>query len=291
MAGRHVLFILLIDLLWAINMVAIKESVLAVPPLLAVALRYAIVLAICAPHLRLVSGRMPLVLATGLLTGAIQFGFGAYSFHVTTNLSALAIAGQLGVPLSLLLAVLIDGERIHWKRTLGIVLAFAGVALLVFDPRIVDERLGIALTLVASCCWATGNLMFRRLTGIPVLNLFGWQALVSLPALLAASALLEPGGIAGLGAVPLPAIGWIAYSAIAASLVGHAGMSWLLQRYPVSLITPFTLPTPLLSVMVASLVYGTPVTPLMMVGGALTLAGVAIITLRTAAARQKEPAG
>ncbi|MGQ5702495.1 DMT family transporter [Sandaracinobacteroides sp. A072] len=278
----HIGFILLIDLLWAFNIVAIKEAVLAMPPLLSVALRYGVVLLVCATHIRLIEGRMALVLATGVLTGALQFGLGAYSYQVATNLSALAIAGQLGVPLSLIFAVLIDGERIAWKRTMGILLAFAGVTLLVFDPRIVDERLGIFLTFGAAFCWAVGNLLFRRLTGIPVLTLYGWQAIVSLPLLIMASLFLEPGGIAGLSQVPLSAFAWVCYSAIAASLVGHAGMSWLLQRYPVTLITPFTLPTPLLAVLFATLAYGTPVTPLMLAGGVLTIAGVAIITLRTA---------
>jgi O-acetylserine/cysteine efflux transporter len=278
----HIAFILLIDVLWAFNIVAIKESVLAMPPLLAVALRYVVVLLVCASSLRIVEGRMRLVLLTGLVTGALQFGLGGYSYQVATNLSALAIAGQLGVPLSLILAILIDGERIAWKRTVGILLAILGVTLLVFDPRIVDERLGILLTFGAALCWAIGNLMFKRLSGIPILTLYGWQALVSLPVLLAASALFEPGGIAALPDVPLSAFGWILYSAIAASLVGHAGMSWLVQRYPVTLITPFTLPTPLLAVLFATLAYGTPVTPMMWLGGALTLAGVAIITLRTA---------
>lgn len=282
MKKSHIAFMLLIDLLWAGNIVAIKESVLAMPPLLAVALRYGVILLVCAPHVRLVPGRMQLVLATGLLTGAIQFGFGAYSYHVATNLSALAIAGQLGVPLSLILAILIDKERIAWRRTVGILLAFAGVLLLVFDPRIADERLALALTAIAALCWAAGNLLFRRLSGIPVLNLYGWQAIVSLPVLLVASALAEPGGIAGLGAVPLSAFGWIVYSAVAASLIGHAGMSWLLQKYPVTMLTPLTLPTPLLAVMIATAVYGTPITPLMILGGLLTLAGVAIITLRSA---------
>lgn len=278
----HIAFILLIDILWAFNIVAIKEAVLAMAPLLTVALRYAVVLLVCASSLRIVPGRMGLIIATGVITGALQFGLGAYSYQVATNLSALAIAGQLGVPLSLILAIVIDGERIAWKRTLGILLAIAGVMLLVFDPRIVDERLGIFLTFGAALCWAIGNLMFRRLAGIPVLTLYGWQAIVSIPLLLAASALFEPGAIAALPQVPLSAFGWIAYSAIAASLVGHAGMSWLLQRYPVTLITPFTLPTPLLAVVFATLAYGTPVTPLMWVGGLLTIAGVAIITLRSA---------
>jgi O-acetylserine/cysteine efflux transporter len=278
----HIAFILLIDLLWAANIVAIKESVLAMPPLLAVALRYGVLLIACATAIRLVPGRMRLVLATGLLTGAVQFGLGAYSYHVATNLSALAIAGQLGVPFSLILAILVDGERIAWRRTIGILLAFAGVLLLVFDPRIADERLALLLTAAAALCWAAGNLMFRRLAGISVLNLYGWQALVSLPVLLLASSIAEPGGVASLGSVPLSAFGWIVYSAIAASLVGHAGMSWLLQKYPVTMLTPLTLPTPLLAVIIVTLVYGTPITPMMVAGGALTLAGVAIITLRTA---------
>jgi len=278
----HIAFILLIDVLWAFNIVAIKESVLAMPPLLTVALRYGVVLLVCASSIRIIEGRMALVLLTGVITGALQFGLGAYSYHVATNLSALAIAGQLGVPLSLILAILIDGERIAWKRSIGILMAIAGVMLLVFDPRIADERLAIYLTFGASICWAAGNLMFRRLSGIPVLTLYGWQAVISLPILLFTSHFVEPGGIAGLPQVPLSAFMWIVYSAIAASLIGHAGMAWLLQRYPVTLITPFTLPTPLLAVMFATLFYGTPVTPLMWVGGILTIAGVAIITLRTA---------
>ena len=282
MKAQHIAFILLIDLLWAFNIVAIKEAVQLIAPLLSVALRYGVVLLVCATSLRLVKGRMRLVLMTGLITGAIQFGLGAYSYQVTTNLSALAIAGQLGVPLSLILAILIDGERIQWRRTAGIALAVMGVMLLVFDPRIADEPLGIFLTFGASLCWATGNLLFRRLTGVPVLTLYGWQAIVSIPVLLTASWFLEPGGIAALPAVPLSGFLWVTYSAIAASLIGHAGMSWLLQRYPVTLITPFTLPTPMLAVAIATLFYGTPVTPLMWVGGALTLAGVAIITLRSA---------
>jgi O-acetylserine/cysteine efflux transporter len=282
MRGQHIAFILLIDLLWAFNIIASKEAVMAIPPLLSVALRFGVVLLVCASSIRIVEGRMRLVLLTGLVTGAIQFGFGSYSYHVATNLSALAIAGQLGVPLSLLLAIVIDGERIAWRRTVGILLAVAGVTLLVFDPRIADERLAIFLTFGAATCWAAGNLMFRRLMGIPVLTLYGWQAIVSLPVLLAASHFVEPGGIASLPDVPLSAFLWVVYSAIAASLIGHAGMAWLLQRYPVTLITPFTLPTPLLAVMFATWFYGTPVTPVMWVGGALTLLGVAIITLRTA---------
>ena len=280
--ARFIAFILLINILWAINMVAIRETVVVIPPLLAVALRYMVLLVACAMSLKVVPGRMTLLLAVGVIGGALQFGLGAVAFRVAHNLSALAIAGQLGVPLSLMLAVLIDGERIAWRRTLGIVLAIAGVMTLVFDPRIIDERLAVFLTFAASACWAVSTLLLKRLSGISVLTIYAWQAVVSIPLLLLGSVWLEPGGLAGLGSVPLGIFGWVVYSSLAASLVGHAGLAWLVQRFPVTQITPFTLATPVLSVVVVTLWYGTPVTPMMWLGGGMTMVGVAIITLRSA---------
>ena len=288
MKPAHLLLIALIDLIWAGNIVAVKVAVEAMPPLMAVTLRYVIVLAACAPWARWLPGRMLAVIVTGVIAGALFMGLGAVGFAVADNVSALAIAGQAGVPFSLILAVIFYRERIRWIRITGIALSFAGVAVLAFDPHIVDERLGLALTLGAAFCWAAGNLLFRRLQGVFVLTIHFWLALVSVPLLGAASLILEPGAFAGVAAVPLHVWGWLVYSAIGASLIGHGGMTWLFQRYPVSTVAPLTLPTPLLAVIVATLVFGTPVTTAMIVGGIVTLSGVAIITLRTAQARDRE---
>ncbi len=65
-------------------------------------------------------------------------------------------------------------------------------------------------------------------------------------------------------------------------------MAYLFQRYPVSVVAPLTLPTPLLSVIVGIAVFRTPVGVPLVVGGLLTLLGIAIITLRTATARETE---
>ena len=290
MKPRHLLLIALIDLIWAGNIVAIKVAVEAMPPLMAVTLRYLIVLAACAPWARWLPGRMLGVIGTGVVAGALFMGVGALGFSVADNVSALAIAGQAGVPFSLILAVIFYRERIRWVRITGIALSFAGVAVLAFDPHILDERLGLALTLAAALCWAAGNLLFRRLQGVFVLTIHFWLALVSVPLLAAASLIFEPGALAHVGAVPLHVWGWLLYSALGASLIGHGGMTWLFQRYPVSTVAPLTLPTPLLSVIVATLVFGTPVTTAMVIGGLVTLTGVAIITLRTAQARDRDAA-
>ncbi len=289
MKPRHLALILLIDVIWAFNIVAVKEAVTAAQPITAVALRYMIVLGATLPWLRWLPGRMPVVLVTGFVAGALFMGLGGLSYALADNVSALAIAGQLGVPFSLLLAVLIYKEKIHWPRITAVVLCFAGVAVMGFDPAIAHESIGLWLTVGASFAWASGNLLFRKLAGVPVMTIHAWLAMVSVPVLVAASLIFEPGALAAAPQLGWKTWGWLAYSALLSSLLGHGGMSWLFQRYPVSVVSPLTLPTPLMSVIIAIIVFGTPITVQMIIGGALTLVGVSIITLRTAQKREPEP--
>ena len=130
MKPQHLAFILLIDLIWAVNTVAVKFAVTAVPPMTMVFIRYLMVFAVCAPQLRWVSGRMGVMVLAGLFAGALAMGLGGLSFHLADNVSALAIAAQLGVPFSLIIAIIFLGERIRWLRAAGIALSFVGVAVI-----------------------------------------------------------------------------------------------------------------------------------------------------------------
>lgn len=283
MNPAHLAFILLIDLIWALNIVALKEAIIAIGPLTAVFLRYVVVFAVTLPWLRPVGGRMVEVIVAGVVSGALFMAIGGIGFAVTDNVAALAIVGQLGVPFSLILAVIFLGETIRLPRIAGTAAAFIGVAIMGFDPAIWDERLGVGLTILASFIWAVGSLLFRRLQGVSALTIHAWLALVSLPFLLAAALIFEPDGMARARGASVGVYGWIVYSAIGASIVGHAGMSWLLQRYPVTTIAPLTLPTPLLSAIVAVIVFKTPISHEFVVGSLITFAGVALVTWRSAA--------
>nr|WP_153401358.1 DMT family transporter [Polymorphobacter fuscus] len=282
--------ILFIDLIWAFNIVPVKLAVEAAGPLTAVLLRYAIVLVVTLPWLRWLPGRMLWVLITGFVAGALFMGLGSLSFALAQNVSALAIAGQLGVPFSLILAVLIYKERIRWPRITAVALCFAGVAVMGFDPAIADESIALWLTVAAALCWAMGNLLFRKLAGVPVLTIHAWLAAVSVPILAGAAAIFEPQRLGNIASLSWLTWGCLLFSGLLSSLLGHGGMSWLFQRYPVATVSPLTLPTPLLSVIIAVIVFNTPITTQMLIGGALTLIGVAIITLRTAKARDDNAA-
>lgn len=285
MKPLHFAFLMLINVAWGFNIVPVKLALNDMEPFLAAAMRFIFLLLMCLPFMRWVPGRMKLLGTAALMTGTVQFALMNLAFATATNMSALAITGQLWVPFSLVLAVLFLGERIRWKRTLGIALAFGGVAILGFDPDMLDERLPLLLMVSSSLAAGVGAILLRQLQGISPLNTYAWVALLSVPPLLLLSAIFEPGAIAHMSEVPLRAYGYVLFSAAVSSVIGHAGLAWLLQRYPVTTVSPFTLLSPIIGVLFAVWVLDSPLTELMIVGGVMALAGVAIITFRGA---QKE---
>ncbi len=272
-----------INIVWGLNIIAVKLSVLAIPPFTAALLRQSIILLFCISFLRIVPGRMRLLLALGAIAGGLFLVLVNLSLVVSTNVGALAIAGQLGAPFSLILAVIFLGDRIGLVRVFGMALSMIGCGVLVFDPHLGDDWLGLLLTVGASLAWAIGSLLQRRLAGVPVLTIYAWIGLGGVITLTPLALAFEPGALADLRHAPVAALGCVAFSALGSTLMGQGGMAWLLQRHPVSSVIPLTLGAPVIAVTASSLAFATPITAVMIAGGTLALAGVAIVTMRTAA--------
>lgn len=290
---RDVFVAVAINLVWGFNIIAVKLSVQLVPPITAALLRQAIVLLVCLPWLKIVPGKMRLIIALGLVTGGAFFAVTNLSMAVTDNVGALAIAGQLGAPFSLILAVVFLKERIGLPRIAGMALAMAGCGLLVFDPAVTREVPGLLLTVLASLLWAVGSLFQRQLVGVAVPTMYGWIGLGGVIVLGPLALAFEGPTMRGEVAIPPIAFLWITLSALGSTLIGSGGMAWLLQRHPVSTVIPMTLGTPIIAVGASALVFGNAITPIMVVGGAVALAGVIIVTTRSASngAKPGETAG
>jgi len=269
-------------LLWGFNIIAMKSVVDAAGALPGAFLRQAIVAVVCLPFIRIVPGRMQLLLVLGVLSGGLFYVAIGLSLKISTNVSALAIAGQLGVPFSLILAVVFLREKIGVPRLIGIVLALLGVLLLVFDPEAVKELPAIGISACGSLVWAIATLIQRNLGGIGVLNISGWLGLIGSAVILPFALLLEPDGMWMLGDLSMETYAWTAYAAIGSSIGGHGAMVWLLQRHSVSTVSPLTIPTPVISVAFATWWFGTPLTWLMIAGGLIALLGVSIVAIRNA---------
>ena len=284
--ARDLAIAAVMNLMWGLNLIAVKMGVDLVAPLTAGWLRQVMVLIICLPALKIIPGKMRELLVLGSLSGALFYIFINFSLAVSDNVSALAIAGQFGVPFSLILAIIFLKERVQKYRIIGMGLSFVGVILIVFDPAAIDEGAGIALTAAGSLVWAICSLIQRRLIGVPVLTIYAWVGLIGSIILLPIAYVVEPQSLMRVPQLPLSTFGWILFSALGSTVIGQGAMSVLLQRHPVSSVVPLTLLTPVISVIVAALYFKTPLTPIMIVGGLIVMAGVAIVTIRTAQAKE-----
>jgi len=286
LSRAHLLFLILINLIWGLNVVAVKVGVNHLPPLMFSGLRFGILLILLAPFLQWYRGQMGTVFIVAVTTGAMHFGLLFIGFSRIDEVSTAAIAIQLFGPFSTILSMIFLHERVGWRRGLGLVLAFGGVTIIGFDPKVFGYVDGLILVVVAAFSMAVGTTLMKRLRGVSVFGLQGWLALFSAPFVLLLSGLTETGQLAALQSAGSAT--WIAvlYTALAASLIGHGGSYYLIQRYPVSLIAPFTLLASVFAVFFSVTLLGDQLTWRMILGGVLTLAGVYVIAARQ---RTKSP--
>lgn len=283
----HFGLVVLVCLAWGGNFLAAAAALQQLPPFLFTALRLAVVLACLLPFLRPIArdqwGR---VAAVSLLTGALHFGLNFWALQAAGDISSTAIALQSYIPMSALLAVWLLGERIPKRVWAGIAVAFAGVMVLGFDPLVLDAPAALLLTLLAAFTLALGTILMRGLRGVGTFELQAWGALIGIPLLLAASLAFERGQGAALAAADWRAWSGALYSGLVASLVGHGLLYWLVQRHPVSVITPYLLLAPVFAIALGVWVWGDQPGPRLLVGGAMVLGGVLAISLRALPARR-----
>ncbi len=281
MRAPHLLLAVTITLLWGLNFVAVAYIVRDFPPILANALRFGVVLVVLLPFLKRVPGQMGILLAIAFLMGVVHFGSMFLAMAIATDISPIAIVAQVTVPLSTLLAVLVLGERIGLWRIAGLALSFSGVLIFGLDPAGMSQTNAVALIVFSALVYSIVAILMRRIRGAAPMTVQAWIAMAAVPGSLLLTLGLENGQMAALAAAPWQSYGLVVYSALAASIIGHGGVYYLYQRYPVSTVSPFLLLAPVWAVLAAVIVMGERLDWRDLLGGALTLAGVLIVTIRT----------
>ena len=291
MPVSHFLLLGLICLTWAGNFIAAAWVVGQVEPLSFTVIRFAFVLALLLPLLKLPArSQWGGLVLTCWFMGGIHFALLFIALGRSSDISSIALLMQVYVPMSTLLAVLVLGERIGWRTTAGILIAFAGVLVMGLDPLVLAQMDVVVLVLLAAFSLALGTMLMRRLEGISVLNFQAWNALLSLPLLIALTLLLGQPLLPESEALARGSVwGAIAYSAIGASIVGHGGFYWLIQRHEVNTVTPYLLLVPVLAVILGIVFWGDRPGPRLMLGGGMVLGGVLWITLRMRFRRRAAP--
>jgi O-acetylserine/cysteine efflux transporter len=280
MAPRHLFLMFIICLVWGFTFVAGKAGVSEIPPMLFTALRYLLLSLLLFPFLQIVPGRMPQIIFISMAMGSAHFSLFYGGMSIADNVSSIAVAVQLSVPISTIMSIVFLNEQVGWRRWTGIAMSFGGVVIISFDPAIVSERLGLIMVVGAAFIGSAGTIVMKQIERTGVYQMQAWIAILSWPPLIALSLVFESNHIAVLQNASWMAWGGVVYTAVGASLIGHAGMYYLLQRYDVSVTSPLTLMAPIFGIMSGVIFWGDQLGLRFWIGGGLALLGVLIIGLR-----------
>lgn len=276
----HLLFAVFINFIWGSMFIAAKLGLEEFPPMLFTGIRFALLTLLLCAFIRVPRALVRPLLQIGLVMGAGMYLTLYLSIYLAENVSAVALFSKMEVPFTLLLGVVILGERIGYRRIAGTGIAFAGAALIGFDPAAFDDLPALFWIAVSSVFSALTMILVRRLGSVHPLTITAWVSLIGAPTMLATSWMLETGQIEAVQSAGWNGWAALAYTVIMGSIVAHSGIYYLLQRYPVSLVTPFFLLSPVFAVIGGVAVLGDRLTLPLVLGGALVLAGVGWINHR-----------
>ncbi|OUR80036.1 hypothetical protein A9Q83_02380 [Alphaproteobacteria bacterium 46_93_T64] len=282
MSLPHIGLALIVNIIWGFSFVAAKVAMEQYSPLLFTAMRFLLVALLLAWFLRPVKGSMRMILAISLLVGVVHFTLLYLGLSIAGGVSAVAITIQLVAPFSLVMAVVFLGETIRWRRVMGLLLAFGGIMILGFDPIVFNHLNGVLLVAGAAFCMAGGIILMRKLSGVGAMALQAWIGLISFPILLVFSFMFEQGQIEAVMTLNWRPLLALIFTVVITTIVAHGSWYYLVQRYPVSVLTPYGLLAPLFGVGFGVFLFDEPISWKFIIGGVVTLIGVLIINLRTA---------
>jgi drug/metabolite transporter (DMT)-like permease len=283
MSRRHLTMLLALAALWGASFMFIKVGDRELEPITLVGFRMALgALTLVPIVLVTVGGRRTLqelraaaspLIVTGLFNSAIPIL--SITWAETRIDSGLTAIIQASAPLftALLALRFSQDERVRGSRLLGLVVGFAGVALLVGGQPSGSALAGLAVVFSAVCYAATGLYAARRLRHVSPL-------VTALGTLTAATLATLP---VGLFQLPDHVTGWKVTASVLTLGIAGTGLAYILYYGLVAgagasraILITYLVPT--FALVYGALLLGEPVTAAAVGGLALVLAGVGLGT-------------
>jgi O-acetylserine/cysteine efflux transporter len=287
MRPLHILLGILTTAIWGFNFVVLKVALEDIPPLLLTALRF---LFACLPVLFLPKpkGMRPkhlIIVGLTAFLGQYVFLFVAMKLGMPAGLSSVTL--QLQVFITILLSVLVLGERPSAQQIIGGVVALAGLGAIIstVGQGTTIPAVAMLFIVLAAATWAYGNFTVKLAgpdSGFGTLSGVAWISLVPiLPAFALSLAFEGPDQwLQSWQTVRPIAVASLAFTVVFSTWVGFAIWGKLLSTYTASVAAPFALLVPVFGGLSAYLLLGETLTPLRMLGSLMIFAGLAIIVLK-----------
>jgi drug/metabolite transporter (DMT)-like permease len=273
-------------LIWGFSFAASKLVVGDLPPLLASGVRFTIAgigLALIAAWRGAPLPRAPgewrhfAIMALFLIVLSNGFNTLALRYVASSESALLNVSSAFWIPL--LGAIGARGHPVRGRAALGLLLGFAGVSFLMW-PRggLSSNALGWKLLIVAGCfAWALGTLYYRRITTTTPALMFS-----AIEMLIGGLALALIGLINGDAAhwhATWPSLGGLAFLTVMSSGVAYTSFGYLMRHTTPARLGTYGYVNPAVAALVGWLLLGERLSAPQLVGTAIALGGVVLISL------------
>lgn len=289
-----------IYILWGSTYLAIKYAIETLPPFISTGARFLLAGATLFVVGRFSKGyekptlkqwRASFVIGTLLFLGGTG-GVVIAEHHITSGLAALLVATE-PFWIVLLSWLWLKGARPDWKVALGLLIGFAGVYLLMDGAghagSETNQLFGIVLVIAAALCWATGSIYgVRAPTSKSPILAAGMQMLAGGSTLLLVGTLMGEWTNFKIASVSLNSWLALAYLLVFGSLIAFTAYSWLLKNARPAIIATYAYVNPVIAVILGWAIAGESFTGRMLLGAAVIVGSVVLITSQNSEATAKE---
>lgn len=275
---------------WGFQQILIKDTVAEVPPLWQASLRFwgaaVLIWAWClARGVRLFARDG--TLKAGLLAGSLFAGEFVFIYLGLLHTSASRLTVFLYTSpfvVALLLPRVVPGERLRRIQWVGLVIAFAAVALafsegFMHGSPVTGAWLGDAMALAAGTLWGLTTLTIRatKLSGASAEKTLFYQ--VAVTAVVAPVISLALGEVWSLD-YSARAWGSLGIQTVVGAFASYLTWMWLLRHYPATQMSTFTFLTPVFALVFGVVLLSEPLTPQLVVALVGVALGIVLVSRR-----------
>ena len=268
----------LIYLIWGMNWVVMKTANTFFPPITFVAYRFLFGALVLLSvwfwlHLPLPKKKYwPWIFLTGILQMGLN-NIAAQTSMLTLGAGMVSVLNYSMPVFAAVMAHFLLGERLTWRKGAGIVLAIAGMAVLM-DVHAGGDVTAICIGLLSAVFWGLASIFVKlKLADVNPISLTTWQMVCASLSLLAYTAVVPQGEVVWNAESVLCLI----YNGVLASALAFFLWSWILQHIEVSKASVAVLAVPVVGVVGGILCLGEPMTLHIFFGMLMIMAGIYIV--------------
>lgn len=272
---RDFIAILFMILIFGFGAVVVKVCLGEFPPFTMASLKFTITAVLLSRFLPSPKRLKLLFLHAFLMVTCISLIFIAAN---RLDAGTAVISYQLVVPFGSLLAAVFFKDKLGIKGWFAMAFTFVGIGILVGDPTL-KNPMYVFIMILGAFVAASTTVVIKHLSELKPLAITAWTMVFGAPMMLVLCLIFESNQLEIISAA-----GWKGWSALAYNIIGDSIIActlwfYLLGKYRINQVAPFTLITPVIGVLGGVMVLNEELTWRKFAGGLIIISSVAIIVL------------